>query len=86
MLFSLAFLAMLVSPAPDTVRYALVPVYICLNNIMACCVFRGVALGMIERSPTVMGLTTTRLAAAFEMRPCAPGESRIAEAPMDRFS
>ncbi|KZP13608.1 hypothetical protein FIBSPDRAFT_1049307 [Athelia psychrophila] len=43
--------------------------YMPFMNIMACRVFRGVALGMIENSPTTAGLSSTRIAAAFELLP-----------------
>ncbi|KZP04457.1 hypothetical protein FIBSPDRAFT_806781 [Athelia psychrophila] len=43
--------------------------YMPFMNIMACRAFRGVALGMIENSPTTAGLSSTRIAAAFEVLP-----------------
>ncbi|KZP11731.1 hypothetical protein FIBSPDRAFT_1050541 [Athelia psychrophila] len=42
---------------------------LCLGftNMMACLVFRGVALGQIEKTPTQLGLTTTAINATFQM-------------------
>ncbi|KZP05150.1 hypothetical protein FIBSPDRAFT_940636 [Athelia psychrophila] len=39
------------------------------TNLMACKVFRGVALGMLEESSTTSGLSSTRIAAAFALAP-----------------
>ncbi|KZP14317.1 hypothetical protein FIBSPDRAFT_896693 [Athelia psychrophila] len=41
--------------------------YMAFTNIMACGAFRGVALGMLESSHTTRGLSSTRIAAAFEL-------------------
>lgn len=46
--------------APD-LRYNLGPLYSILTNVMACRVFRGVALGSVEGS----ALNSTKIAAAF---------------------
>ncbi|KZP14289.1 hypothetical protein FIBSPDRAFT_834142 [Athelia psychrophila] len=63
-------LAILVSPLiPASSHYALNTAYFAFTNIMACRVFRGVALGVLEKSPTTAGLSSTRIAAAFELAP-----------------
>ncbi|KZP25352.1 hypothetical protein FIBSPDRAFT_388354 [Athelia psychrophila] len=67
LLFSLTNLVLMLSPAPPAARYSLVTMYIGFTNIMACRVFRGVALGMMERSPTM--LNSTEIAAAFQLCP-----------------
>ncbi|KZP05563.1 hypothetical protein FIBSPDRAFT_1054017 [Athelia psychrophila] len=36
------------------------------SNMMACLVFRGVALGQIEKKPTQLGLTSTAINVAFQ--------------------
>lgn len=58
-------MVMVSSRIPVNARYILTPAYAVLTNIMACRVFRGVALGNIEDSV----LTTTRIAAAFQLAP-----------------
>ncbi|KZP05148.1 hypothetical protein FIBSPDRAFT_1052649 [Athelia psychrophila] len=63
--------AVAVSPLiPVSSHYVLNTPYIMFTNVMACRVFRGVALGMLEKSPTIAaGLSSTRIAAAFELAP-----------------
>lgn len=64
--FFLVNLGMIVSPSiPINLRYTLGPSYSALTNIMACLVFRDVALGIIEDSV----ITTTKIAAAFRSVP-----------------
>lgn len=59
-------LGVMVSPWATTgLRYMLVPAYVAFSNIMACRVFRGVALGIIEDS----ALTTTNIDAALRSAP-----------------
>ncbi|KZP07892.1 hypothetical protein FIBSPDRAFT_1052706 [Athelia psychrophila] len=41
--------------------------YMVFTNIMACRAFRGVALSILESSQTNSGLSSTRIAAAFEL-------------------
>lgn len=60
------------SSIPDGLRFTLIPAYIAFTNMVACRVFRGVALGSIENSPTGLGLTSTRIAAAFQLEPIPP--------------
>ncbi|KZP31072.1 hypothetical protein FIBSPDRAFT_814412 [Athelia psychrophila] len=54
---------------PATSHDVLTTAYVTFTNIMACRVFRGVALGMLETSPTSSGLSTTQIAGAFELAP-----------------
>ncbi|KZP16247.1 hypothetical protein FIBSPDRAFT_1047617 [Athelia psychrophila] len=49
------------------VHYDLIGLYSSLTNMMACLVFRGVALGQIEKTPTQHGLTSTAINVAFQM-------------------
>ncbi|KZP10990.1 hypothetical protein FIBSPDRAFT_1051012 [Athelia psychrophila] len=79
MLFSLANLALMVSPASRPVRHSILTMYIGFTNIMACRVFRGVALGMIERSPT--RLNSMKIAAAFQLCPAPSVGSRTVDVP-----
>ncbi|KZP29163.1 hypothetical protein FIBSPDRAFT_779019 [Athelia psychrophila] len=63
-------IAVMVSPlVPASSHSVLTTSYITFTNIMACRVFRGVALGMLEKSPTTAGLSSTQIAAAFELAP-----------------
>ncbi|KZP26076.1 hypothetical protein FIBSPDRAFT_1041127 [Athelia psychrophila] len=48
-------------------HYDLISLYYGFTNTMACLVFRGVALGQIEQTPTQHGLTSTAINAAFQM-------------------
>ncbi|KZP31740.1 hypothetical protein FIBSPDRAFT_849230 [Athelia psychrophila] len=85
-LFFWVTLAVRVSPLiPAGSHFLLYTSYMAFTNIMACRVFRGVALGMIENSPTTAGLSSTRIAAAFELSPvsassrCSLGSGRHLE-------
>ncbi|KZP04023.1 hypothetical protein FIBSPDRAFT_1054944 [Athelia psychrophila] len=70
LLFFWGNLAVMVSPLiPAKYHYTLNTTYMAFTNIMAAKVFRGVALGMLESSPTTAGLSSTRIAAAFELFP-----------------
>jgi len=65
-LFFFGNLVVMLSPSINPAFNSfMVTAYICFTNIMACSVFRGVALGTIEQTPA--GLNTTRIAAAFQM-------------------
>ncbi|KZP10010.1 hypothetical protein FIBSPDRAFT_1051548 [Athelia psychrophila] len=69
-LFFWVILAVMESPLiPVNYHYALNTPYMVFTNIMACRVFRGVALGMLENSPTTAGLSSTQIAAAFQLTP-----------------
>ncbi|KZP03558.1 hypothetical protein FIBSPDRAFT_1055205 [Athelia psychrophila] len=48
-------------------HYSLTGLYVGFTNMMACLVFRGVALGQIEKTPTQLGLTSTAINVAFQM-------------------
>ncbi|KZP07980.1 hypothetical protein FIBSPDRAFT_874920 [Athelia psychrophila] len=54
---------------PASFHNVLVTAYITFTNIMACRVFRGVALGVLETSAASSGLSTTQIVAAFELVP-----------------
>lgn len=82
--FFLVNLMMMVSPwVPVNLRYVLVPSYAAFTNIMACRVFRGVALGVFDDSQ----LTTTKIAAAFRSDPLVSADELtvggITEIPFD---
>ncbi|KZP04186.1 hypothetical protein FIBSPDRAFT_878768 [Athelia psychrophila] len=66
--FFFANLAMISSSThynrPD---YNLIGLYLGFTNMMACLIFRGVALGQIEKTPTQHGLTSTAINVAFQM-------------------
>ncbi|KZP11880.1 hypothetical protein FIBSPDRAFT_937235 [Athelia psychrophila] len=47
-------------------RYDLTGLYLGVTNIMACLVFRGVALGQMENASTQLGLTSTAINGAFQ--------------------
>lgn len=71
-LFFWVNLTVAVSPLiPATSHYVLDTPYLTFTSIMACKVFRGVALGVLEESPSTakLGLSTTSIAAAFELAP-----------------
>ncbi|KZP26570.1 hypothetical protein FIBSPDRAFT_854614 [Athelia psychrophila] len=54
----------MVSPlVPEIQKYTLVNTYVTFTNIMACRVFRGVALGMLVDSNTVLSMGSIRVAA-----------------------
>ncbi|KZP32791.1 hypothetical protein FIBSPDRAFT_1012776 [Athelia psychrophila] len=48
-------------------RYNLTGLYLGFTNMMACLVFRGVALGQMENTSTQLGLTSTAINVAFQM-------------------
>ncbi|KZP09151.1 hypothetical protein FIBSPDRAFT_964168 [Athelia psychrophila] len=58
-------------PAPGTI-YLLPGLYAGYTNMMACRVFRGVALGTMHMEAPSAGLTSTRIAAAFELDLSSP--------------
>lgn len=65
-------LVVMLSPSITPVaNHSLVAAYLGFANIMACHVFRGVALGRIH-SEDEFGLSSTRIAAAFGMTPLSP--------------
>lgn len=68
--FFFANLAMMVSPWAPVALLILVPSYVTFSSMMACRIFRGVALGIIDDS----ALTTTNIAAVFRS---APPVSRV---------
>ena len=69
-LLFLVNLAVMVSPLVTAQsHWTFVTGYISFTNIMACRVFRMVALGMLDVSRDQVGLSTTRIAAAFENLP-----------------
>ncbi|KZP11644.1 hypothetical protein FIBSPDRAFT_1050574 [Athelia psychrophila] len=53
-------------PAPTGTLYTLASLYAGYTNMMACRVFRGVALGTMHMEAPSAGLTSTRIAAAFD--------------------
>ncbi|KZP16251.1 hypothetical protein FIBSPDRAFT_866092 [Athelia psychrophila] len=67
-----ANLAVMISPSIrySWPRYNLIGLYFSLTNMMACLIFRGVALGQIEKAPTRHGLTSTAINVAFQMDAC----------------
>ncbi|KZP10227.1 hypothetical protein FIBSPDRAFT_963309 [Athelia psychrophila] len=76
--FFSVILSVMVSPlVPTSSHYALNTSYMAFTNIMACRVFRGVAPGMMEYSPATAGLSSTRIAAAFELSPAPLDHSAI---------
>ncbi|KZP07901.1 hypothetical protein FIBSPDRAFT_939271 [Athelia psychrophila] len=61
-------LAMMTYPGRyDWLNHVLIGLDLGFTNMMACLVFRGVALGQIEKAPTQHGLTSTAINAAFQM-------------------
>ncbi|KZP26073.1 hypothetical protein FIBSPDRAFT_1041124 [Athelia psychrophila] len=64
-----ANLAVTTSPLAHHSRghYSLTGLFVGFTNMMACLVFRGVALGQIEKAPTQLGLTSTAINVAFQM-------------------
>ncbi|KZP18047.1 hypothetical protein FIBSPDRAFT_1046428 [Athelia psychrophila] len=63
-----ANLAMMTSPSIHYIlHYDLIDLYLAFINMMACLVFRGVALGKIENTSTQLGLTSTAINVAFQM-------------------
>ncbi|KZP06559.1 hypothetical protein FIBSPDRAFT_902716 [Athelia psychrophila] len=67
--FFFANLALMTSPSIhyNWLRYELVGLYPGFTNMMACLIFRGVALGQVENTPTQLGLTSTAINVAFQM-------------------
>ncbi|KZP16998.1 hypothetical protein FIBSPDRAFT_934255 [Athelia psychrophila] len=59
-------------PVPHGTMYMLAALFASYMNMMACRVFRGVALGTIHMEAPPSGLTSTQIAAAFELGPMAP--------------
>ncbi|KZP19669.1 hypothetical protein FIBSPDRAFT_955141 [Athelia psychrophila] len=47
--------------------------YTAFTNMMACRVFRGVALGSLENTPSQLGLTTAQIAAVMQLEPLPSG-------------
>ena len=73
------FIVMNAAFVPSTYRYLFVTPTVTFQNMMACRVFRGVALGMMNDSASMnFGLTSTRIAAAFDgpSDPLPPGCSK----------
>ncbi|KZP16261.1 hypothetical protein FIBSPDRAFT_866100 [Athelia psychrophila] len=68
---TLTFIANLAMMASPSIHYgwyyAFAGLYIGFTNTVACFVFRGVALGQIEKTPTQHGLTSTAINVAFQM-------------------
>ncbi|KZP07903.1 hypothetical protein FIBSPDRAFT_1052717 [Athelia psychrophila] len=61
-------LATMTSPSNyNWLHYNRIRLCLGFTNMMACFVFRGVALGQIEKTPTQHGLTSTAINAAFQM-------------------
>ncbi|KZP25926.1 hypothetical protein FIBSPDRAFT_855214, partial [Athelia psychrophila] len=60
---------MITSPSThyNLLRYDLISLYLGFTNMMACLIFRGVALGQVENTPTQLGLTSTAINVAFQM-------------------
>ncbi|KZP22069.1 hypothetical protein FIBSPDRAFT_491275 [Athelia psychrophila] len=48
-------------------HYNRIGLFLGFSNMMACLVFRGVALGQMENAPTQLGLTSTAINVAFQM-------------------
>ncbi|KZP19071.1 hypothetical protein FIBSPDRAFT_1045806 [Athelia psychrophila] len=51
----------------NLLHYDRIGINLAFTNMMACLVFRGVALGQIEKKPTQLGLTSTAINVAFQM-------------------
>lgn len=69
----LAYLIMSSSPSvPSSLHYLFIVIYNGFTTMMACRVFRGVALGRIEDSSAQLGITSTRIAAAMQLEPLPP--------------
>ncbi|KZP06556.1 hypothetical protein FIBSPDRAFT_876448, partial [Athelia psychrophila] len=67
--FFFANLALMTSPSIhyNWLRYELIGLYPGFTNMMACLIFRGVALGQVENTPTQLGMTSTAINVAFQM-------------------
>ncbi|KZP32790.1 hypothetical protein FIBSPDRAFT_433549 [Athelia psychrophila] len=67
----LFFANLVVSTSPlihqSWLHYNLTGLYLGFTNMMACLVFRSVALGQMENRPTQLGLTSTAINVAFQM-------------------
>ncbi|KZP33070.1 hypothetical protein FIBSPDRAFT_1036230 [Athelia psychrophila] len=64
-LFFFVNLAMMCSPlVPVIMHYSLINTYIAFTNLMACKIFRGIALGMMQDNPS--SWNTARISAALE--------------------
>ncbi|KZP11667.1 hypothetical protein FIBSPDRAFT_962073 [Athelia psychrophila] len=63
----LVHFAILWHPPAHGTMYLLAALYAGYTNMMACRVFRGVALGLMHMGAAPAGLTSTRIAAAFEL-------------------
>ncbi|KZP02047.1 hypothetical protein FIBSPDRAFT_970588 [Athelia psychrophila] len=64
-LFFFVNLATMCSPlVPVIMHYSLVNTYIAFTNLMACRIFRGIALGMMQDNPS--SWNTARISAALE--------------------
>ncbi|KAF7978607.1 hypothetical protein HWV62_45342 [Athelia sp. TMB] len=74
-LFFFANLAVLDAPLIPTVpdHVILINMYTAFANMMACLVLRNVALGAVQAEHAPTGLSSTALAAAFQLEPLAPG-------------
>ncbi|KZP11889.1 hypothetical protein FIBSPDRAFT_1050424 [Athelia psychrophila] len=60
-------LATMTSPSNyNWLHYNRIGLFLAFSNMMACLVFRGVALGQIEKKPTQLGLTSTAINGAFQ--------------------
>ena len=71
----LANLAALKSPLIKTTadHVILVNLYTAFTNMMACRVLRNVVLRIKRGEDTLTGLSSTAIAAAFQLEPLAPG-------------
>ncbi|KZP10241.1 hypothetical protein FIBSPDRAFT_963241 [Athelia psychrophila] len=65
--FFFIFVILWIPFAPPGGHFILVTVHIGFTNIMACRVFRGVALGVIHMEPLPNGLTSTAIDNAFQL-------------------
>ncbi|KZP18870.1 hypothetical protein FIBSPDRAFT_955838 [Athelia psychrophila] len=71
MVFFFVHLFVMESPLLSNIlHYSLANAYIAFTNIMACRIFRGITLGMMEDNPTTWN--TARIGAALESRTRAP--------------
>lgn len=66
-----ANLAVITSPSIHypVEHYMLAGTYLSFTNIMACRAFRGIALGQLEDDTPHVGLTSTKINAAFQLEP-----------------
>ncbi|KZP29650.1 hypothetical protein FIBSPDRAFT_926836 [Athelia psychrophila] len=64
-----ANLTMTTSPSihHSWLHYDITGLYLGFTNMMACLIFRGVALGQMESTPSQHGLTSTAINVAFQM-------------------